>query len=98
MNFYSYQHWNAAKHVLRYLKGTSEFELIFGSRGDPSKFEGYADAHFAGDHGNRNSTSGYLFVHNGALISWRSKKQSMVAQSLQESEYISLLWAGKEAV
>lgn len=94
MKFDSHQHWNAAKHVLRCLKGTSEFELIFGSRGDPSKFERYADAHFAGDRGNRKSTGGYLFVHNGALILWRSKKQSMVAQSTQESEYILMEHVG----
>lgn len=98
MNCYSYDHWNAAKHVLQYLKGSPEFGLVFGSEEEASKFEGYADADFAGDRADRKSTSGYLFVYNGALISWRSKKQSMVAQSTQESEYISLSWAAREAV
>ncbi len=71
-------HWVAAKRVLRYLKGTSNFGIIF--RGDElGRCVAYSDADWAGDREDRKSTSGYLFQIAGGPVSWRSKKQDTVA-------------------
>ena len=44
------------------------------------------------------SQSGYVFTLNGAAVSWRSAKQSIVARSLTESEYIAASEASQEAI
>jgi len=58
---------------------------------------GFSDADWAGDPGDRKSTSGYIFQISGASVSWRSKKQTCVALSTAEAEYIALASAAQEA-
>lgn len=90
------QHWSAVKRILRYLKGTSRFGLAY--KGDTANaVTGYSDADWAGDVGDRKSTSGYVFMLGGAAISWRSSKQTCVALSTAEAEYIALSAAAQEA-
>ncbi len=79
-------HWVPVKRVLRYLKGTSEFGIIF--RGDEP----------AGDREDRKSTSGYLFQIAGGPVSWRSKKQDTAALSTAEAEYVALSGATQECL
>ena len=59
---------------------------------------GYADSDYAGDTKKRKSTSGYVFMMANGAISWKSKKQSVVATSSCEAEYIASCLATKEAV
>lgn len=89
-------HWTATKRIMRYLKGTIDYKLTYG----PSRTEtiGYCDADYAGDVNDRKSTSGYVFIKNGAALSWQSKKQTVVAQSTAEAEFTSLAFAAKEAM
>ena len=89
-------HWEQAKRVIRYLKGTRDYELKFGpSRGADQ--EGFTDANWANDTDDRHSICGYVFTLNGGAISWSSKKQSVVALSSTEAEYIGITHAAKEA-
>ena len=77
-------HWTAAKCVLRYLKGTSNFGILFRGN-DTSAPVGYSDADWAED---RNSISGYIFCIAGGPVSWRSKKQATVSfQLLKQSSW-----------
>jgi hypothetical protein len=89
-------HLRAAKHVLRYLRGTSDLVLVY-KRGNNTLI-GYSDADWAGDLDERRSTSGYLFTLNGTAISWRSKLQDTVALSTVEAEYIAMSEAAKESI
>ena len=91
------KHWSAVKRIMRYLKGTVNFGLHY-SKESPEKCVGYSDADWGGDLDDRKSTSGYLFQISGGPVSWRSKKQTSVALSTAEAEYMALASAGQEAV
>jgi hypothetical protein len=58
-------------------------------------FHGYSDADWSGDSDTSRSTSGFAFIAGNGAISWSSKRQSMVALSTTESEYIGLCNAGQ---
>ena len=90
-------HWNAAKHVLRYLNGTRTTGIKYQKEQD-GKLHGYSDSDFASDVDTRKSTSGYCFIYSGGCISWRSKKQTVVAQSTVEAEYVAISFAVREAL
>ena len=91
------QHWTAVKRIMRYLKGTLHFGLLYSKDGSKECI-GYSDADWAGDLDDRKSTSGYMFQISGAAVSWRSKKQTCVALSTAEAEYIALASAAQEAI
>ena len=91
------EHWTAVKRILQYLKGTSNLGLLY--REDTSaEVIGYSEADWAGDVGDRKSTSGYIFLLRGAAISWKSSKQTCVALSTTEAEYVALSAAAQEAM
>ena len=58
---------------------------------------GYCDANWISDTKDSKSTSGYVFSLGGAAVSWKSTKQTCIARSTMESEFIALDKAGKEA-
>ena len=91
-------HLKLAKFVLRYLKGTKFHGLIY-RKCTPIDIIGYTDASWANGM-DRKSISGYCFMmhKNSSLISWKTKKQSVVALSTCESEYIGMAFAIQEAV
>ena len=90
---YTIEHWNYLKSVLKYLKQTENYGLKF-VKGDNSKVQqtlyAYADSDFASNSNDRKSISGYLIKLNKNIICWKTKKQSTVALSSAESEYIAL--------
>jgi hypothetical protein len=93
----SLQHTSALKRVLRYLAGTKSYGIMYGdTRGHPDTFHGYVDAAWA-NQDERKSTSGYVFLSCGGVITWKSKKQTITAQSSTEAEYIALSEASREA-
>jgi hypothetical protein len=92
------QHLTAAKRVLRYLAGTTKLGLVYESNGEANLgVEAYVDADFANEK-DRKSITGYVVKVNGCVVSWSSKKQSRVATSTAEAEYIALSSVGKEVM
>jgi len=94
------QHWVGVKRVLRYIKGTLDYGLLYKTtnrNGEVSDLRGYADADWAGDVTTRKSTSGYVFQIGSSTVSWSSKRQSVVALSSTEAEYVALSHATQEA-
>ena len=75
------EHWQGAKRILRYIKGTLKYGLIFQANNDKGILTGYSDAYWASDIDSRRSTSGYVFQIKGSTVSWSSKRQSCVSRS-----------------
>lgn len=80
---------------MRYLKDSRERGITYGGQ-EELFVEGYSDSDWAGDKESRKSTSGFIFMLNEEPVSWCSKKQSTVALSSTEAEYIALTLAAKE--
>ncbi|KAL0409675.1 UNVERIFIED_CONTAM: Retrovirus-related Pol polyprotein from transposon RE1 [Sesamum radiatum] len=79
----------AALHIVRYLKGSPTLGLFFPSN---SNFEltAYCDADWASCPDSRRSLTGFCIFIGGALVSWKTKKQSTVSRSTAEAEYRSM--------
>ena len=92
------EHWTVVKRILRYLNGTRQFGLLYKANTSSDEIEGFSDSDWAGDVGDRRSTSGYVFLLGGAAVSWKSTKQTTVALSTAEAEYIALSSASQEAI
>jgi hypothetical protein len=90
-------HWIATKHVLRYLHGTIAYGLRYVLDGEV-KLQGYTDFDWAGSVVDRESTSGCCFYLGSGLISWLSRKQTLVALRSIEAEYIAASVASYEEV
>lgn len=93
---YDVDHWKAAKRVLRYLKGTSDYGLVY-ERTDLPLF-GVVDADWGSNAIDRKSYSGFAFILAGAPISWEARKQRTIALSSTEAEYMAISEATKEAM
>ena len=98
MSKWNLEHYKAAKHVLRYIKGTTDLVLQFSSNSSDSDLYGFADADYAADLVNCRSRTGYTFNLFGNCVSWKSKLQQTTALSTQEAEYMAGSNAGKQLV
>ena len=91
-------HWAALHHLMEYLEGHPSMKITYRRRnGISDGLSGYADSDW-GNSSSRRSTSGNLFLYNGAPISWRSKMQKTTALSTAEAEYYSASTAATETI
>jgi hypothetical protein len=91
------RHWNGVKHVLRYLRGTTDMGLFYPNKSNPQLI-GYADAGYLSDPHKGRSQTGYFFTCGNTAISWRSVKQTISATSSNHSEIIAIHEASRECV
>ena len=91
------RHWNEIKHILRYLRGTSDMGLFYSKAMEPQLL-GYVDAGYLSDTHKVRSQTGYIFTYGNTAISWRSVKQTMVATSSNHPKILAMHEASKECV
>ncbi|KAM7489733.1 hypothetical protein LguiB_027217 [Lonicera macranthoides] len=90
-------HFQSAKRILRYVKGTIDYGVRF-SQVKNFSLHGYSDSDWAGCVDDMRSTSGYCFSFGSGIFSWCSKKQEVIAQSTAEAEYVAAVAAVNQAL
>jgi transposase InsO family protein len=99
-------HIGALKRVLRYLKGTIDFQLTYGTEGSGSSGSsnstlavlGHCDSDWGASLDDRRSVSGTVFTIAGGAVTWQAQRQKSVALSTVEAEYMAACQAAKDAV
>ena len=91
-----HEHWLIAKRVLRYLKLTSHYGILYNK--DETNLLAYTDSDWAGDIDDRKSCSGNLLMLSQGPISWKSKKQMSISLSTMEAEYVALSEVSREVI
>ena len=81
--------------ILKYLRFTRYYGLHYIRY--PIVLEGYSNANLISNVKDSKSQSGYVFIFGGATVSWKSSKQTVIARSMMESEFIVLDKCGEEA-
>jgi hypothetical protein len=89
--------WKVDKHVLRYIKGASEYGLWYRQT-DEVKLHGFTDADWVSSPTDRNNTSGRIFSIRSTTVSWYNMKQRSMALSSVEAEYMAVSQAACEAI
>ena len=82
-------HWNVLMHVIGYIKNTLNYGLTY-SRDAEFSLHAYIDADYGGCRDTCRSTSGHIFIMAGRPVTWASKRQTMVALSTVEAEYVAM--------
>ncbi|GJY45790.1 retrovirus-related pol polyprotein from transposon TNT 1-94 [Tanacetum coccineum] len=92
-------HWEAVKWILKYLRGTANVGLVYGTNhGNHVDVTGFVDSDYAKDPDKGRSITGYTFLVHGCVVSWKATLQHVVALSTTEAEYMALTEAVKEAI
>ena len=93
------KHWTAVRRIFRYLKGTKNYKLTYGGSDEllNEELNIYCDADWASDL-DRKSISGNVITIAGRAVAWSSKKQTTVAPSTPEAEYIAATHIAKQVL
>ena len=97
LDCYSFNHWNTAIRIVRYLKGTRNLQLVLGGNGT-IKLLGFSDSDWANCPTTQQSIGAYTFSLGSGCITWSVRKQKTVATSSCEAKYVAAFEATKEAL
>jgi hypothetical protein len=98
MSNFGTKHYEAAKHLLRYLQGTRTQGIVYGNAPNPYPlFTAFADSDWAMSE-NRKSISGFLIECANGPLSWSSKQQVVVALSSCEAEYLACSHCARQII
>jgi hypothetical protein len=92
------QHWTSAKLVLRYLKGTMQYGIVYSPDQSQPDLTGYVDSDWANDPDTRRSVTGFVLKYANGPIAFKSKGQSSVSTSSVQAEYQALCDAVRETI
>ncbi|MBW0535343.1 hypothetical protein O181_075058 [Austropuccinia psidii MF-1] len=81
-------HWDALELLIAYMRGTKDMGILISKSNKSSEMKCFFDANWGGE-GNR-STHGYIIMHGVNPVGWQSKKQTTIASSTAQSEYMAL--------
>jgi hypothetical protein len=98
LSCYNKSHYKAAQRVLKYLKGTSTYGLVFDEKKNSEvTYALYTDASFANANENRKSVTGYVSIMADACITWKSSRQDSVSLHTAQAELIAASEGVKES-
>jgi hypothetical protein len=89
-------HWEASMQVVRYLHGTWNLGIVYGT--SDVGLQGWTDADFMGDTRDTRSTTGMVFTMFGGAVTWQSRLQPTIARSTCEAEYMAAAAGCQEAL
>ncbi|KAL7288350.1 hypothetical protein TKK_0017683 [Trichogramma kaykai] len=95
---YDESHWRAVKRIMRYLKATRNYGILYDPNCSREPLVAFSDADYANDMDTRRSTSGYAMMMCGGCVVWASRRQACVSLSTTEAEFIAASEATKEIV
>ncbi|KAD4982803.1 hypothetical protein E3N88_19474 [Mikania micrantha] len=90
-------HHQDTKHILRYIKGTTDMGIHYQREGK-GKLVGFSDSSYSVDMDDGKGTTGVVFYFNERPITWLSQKQPTVALSSCEAEYMAATAAACQAI
>ena len=90
-------YWKAAKHVLRYLRSTSQYGLWY-KQTQGMKLQGFRNADWVGSPSDKKSTSGGIFTIGSTIVSWYNRKHRSVALSSVKEKYMAVSQAECEVM
>ena len=90
-------YWRETKHVLRYLRDTSQYGLWYKNI-EGVKIQGFTDTYWVGSPSDLNSTSGGIFSIESTIVSWYNRKHISIALSLKEAKYMAVSQTTCEAI
>ena len=82
---------------MRYLKGTKDYMLTY-KHVNCLEVVGYSDSDFVGCQESRKSILGYVYLLANGAISWKSAKETIIASSTMEAEFIACFEATSQAI
>ena len=91
-------HMNAARHIMKYLARSTKYKLVFDSKSTVSEPITFTDSDWASDEDNRRSQTGYFIKIADAVVVWNSHKQTTIALSSTEAEYMALCDCCKQVI
>ena len=91
-------HWDVVKWIFRYLRGATNYGIMFNREQSVLLVVGYVDADYARDLDDKRSTTDYVFTLGGGHFFWKSMVQSLVALSTTGLEYMAIDKVIKEAL
>ena len=92
-------HWNAMKHLFRYIQDSIDFGITYSPDSSTSKlFSTFSDVNHSGCKDFEWSTGTYVVKIGTGVVSWMLKCQPIVAMLTTEAEYVAACKAGKEIV
>jgi hypothetical protein len=97
----SAKHVGTVKRVLRYLAGTIDYGITYTRQQKASaavELQGFCDSDWANNPEQRKSTTGIVYELSGGAIAWMSRRQSIIALSTAEAEYVAACEATMEAL
>ena len=87
------KHLQVVKGILRYIKGTLDYGLVYTKGEKKITITGYSDSDMGNDEVDRRSTCGMAFYLNDNLVAWTSQKQRCVALSSCEAKFMDATMA-----